>query len=178
MKVKRFIVNPIVILAVCSVTTSHAQGIKLVANAGGVIPVSDLKDVAGGGFAANVYLAYMFSEKMGVEGHVGYHKFGSEDISPGVDISSAFIPIKIGLVKLWGESKRFYTNPSLGIYSGALDFEGSDFGMGPRVGYLFPLGEGNATLDVGAEFHNVFTDPDNLRYFAITVGFVFDLGAE
>lgn len=36
---------------------------------------------------------------------------------------------------------------------------GSDFGMGPGIGYLFPLGDGNATLDLGFEFHNVSRIP-------------------
>ena len=143
-----------------------------------MVPISDLKDTAGAGFAANVYLVYMFSEKLGIEGHVGYHKFASEEIVPGVDVSGVFIPIKIGVVKLWGESKRFYTNPSVGIYSGASDFDGSDFGMGPRIGYLFPLGEGAATLDIGAEFHNIFSDPENARYFGVSVGAVFNLSGE
>lgn len=26
---------------------------------------------------------------------------------------------------------------------------------GPGIGYLFPVGDGNATLDLGFEFHNV-----------------------
>lgn len=179
MKMKAFVIAALAVVCIVVATPAHAQGgLRLAVNAGGLMPMSDLKDMAGPGFAANVYLVYMLSEKFGIEGHVGYHKFASEEIAPGDDVSGVFIPIKIGLVKLWGESKRFYTNPSLGIYSGASDFDGSDFGMGPRIGYLFPLGDGNATLDVGAEFHNVFRDPENSRYFGVTVGAVFDLSGE
>jgi len=178
MNVRGFLVNTILILAVCTVSTAQAQGVKLAMNAGGVLPVSDLKDTAGAGFAANVYLAYMFSEKLGIEGHVGYHQFAAEQIAAGVEVGGVFIPIKVGVVKLWGKSKRFYTNPSVGIYSGDSDFNGSDFGMGPKVGFLFPLGEGNATLDLGFEFHNVFSDPENSRYFGVTLGAVFSLSGE
>lgn len=179
MKMKAFVIVGLAVVCIFAATLAHAQGgLKLVVNAGGVVPTGDLKDIAGAGFAANVYLGYMLSDKFGIEGHVGYHKFASEEIVPGVDISGAFIPIKIGVVKLWGESKRFYTNPSVGIYSGASDFDGSDFGLGPRIGYLFPLGDDAATLDIGAEFHNIFSDPENTRYFGVSVGAVFNLSGE
>ncbi len=179
MKMKALVIVALAVVCLFAATSVHAQGgLKLAVNAGGVIPTSDLKDIAGAGFAANVYLAYMLSESFGIEGHVGYHKFASEETSPGVDFSAAFIPVKVGIVKLWGESKRFYTNPSFGIYSGASDFDGSDFGLGPRIGYLFPLGDGAATLDIGAEFHNVFSDPENSRYFGVNVGAVFNLSGE
>ena len=95
-----------------------------------------------------------------------------------MDVSGAFIPIKVGVVKLWGANRRFYTNPSVGMYSGASDFDGSDFGMGPRIGYLFPLGDGNAILDIGAEYHNIFSDPENTSYFGVNVGVVFNLSGE
>ena len=174
MKVKGFGTVALAVVCIFAATVAHAQGgLKLAVNVGTVTPTSDLKDAAGTGFGGNVYLAYMFSAQLGVEGHVGYHKFASEN-----DVSGAFVPVKIGIVKLWGASRRFYTNPSIGIYSGASDFDGSDFGMGPRIGYLFPLGDGNATLDVGAEFHNVFSDPENSRYFGVTVGAVFNLSGE
>ena len=179
MKMKAFVIVALAVVCIFAATLAHAQGgLKLVVNAGGVVPTGDLKDIAGAGFAANVYLGYMLSDKFGIEGHVGYHKFASEETSPGVDFSTAFIPVKVGIVKLWGESKRFYTNPSVGIYSGASDFDGSDFGLGPRIGYLFPLGDDAATLDIGAEFHNIFSDPENTRYFGVSVGAVFNLSGE
>ncbi len=179
MKMKAFGIVALAVVCIFSATQAYAQGgLRLAVNAGGVVPTSDLKDIAGPGFAANVYLGYMLSESFGIEGHVGYHKFASEEIVPGVDVSGAFIPLKVGIVKLWGESKRFYTNPSVGIYSGASDFDGSDFGLGPRIGYLFPLGDGAATLDIGAEFHNIFSDPENSRYFGVGVSAIFNLSGE
>ena len=168
MKMKAFLIVSLAVVSVFAATSAHAQGgLRLGVNANALVPVSDLKDIAGPGFAANVYLGYMLSESFGIEGHVGYHRFGSEEIGQGADFSAAFIPLKVGIVKLWGESKRFYTNPSVGIYSGASDFDGSEFGLGPRIGYLFPLGDGAAKLDVGAEFHNIFSDPENSRYFGL-----------
>ncbi len=179
MKMKAFVIVALAVVCIFAATQTYSQGgLKLAVNSGGVVPMSDLKDIAGPGFAGNVYLGYMLSETWGIEGHVGYHKFASEEILPGVDVSGAFIPIKVGVVKLWGESKRFYTNPSVGIYSGASDFDGSDFGLGPRIGYLFPLGDGAATLDIGAEYHNIFSDPENTRYFGVSVGAVFNLSGE
>lgn len=179
MKMKALVIVALAVVCIFASTPAHAQGgLRLGVNVGALMPTSDLKDIAGPGFAANVYLAYMLSESFGVEGHVGYHKFGSEEIVPGVDVSGAFIPLKVGIVKLWGESKRFYTNPSLGLYSGASDFDGSNFGLGPRIGYLFPFGDGNATLDVGAEFHNVFSDPENSRYFGVGVSVIFNMSGE
>ena len=50
--------------------------------------------------------------------------------------------------------------------------------MGSRIGYLFPLGPGAATVDVGAEFHNIFSDAENARYFGVSVGAVFNLSGE
>ena len=174
MKMKALVIVALAVVCIFASTPAHAQGgLRLGVNVGALMPMSDLKDIAGPGFAANVYLAYMLSESFGIEGHVGYHKFGSE-----VDVSGAFIPLKVGIVKLWGESKRFYTNPSLGLYSGASDFDGSNFGLGPRIGYLFPFGDGNATLDVGAEFHNVFSDPENSRYFGVGVSVIFNMSGE
>ncbi len=179
MKMKAFVIVALAVVCIFAATQAHAQGgLKLLVNAGGVVPTGDLKDIAGAGFAANVYLVYTLSDKFGIEGHVGYHKFASEEVAPGVDVSGAFIPIKVGVVKLWGASRRFYTNPSVGIYSGASDFDGSEFGLGPRIGYLFPLGDGAATLDIGAEFHNIFSDPENSRYFGVGVSAVFNLSGE
>ncbi len=97
MKMKAFVIVALVVVCIFAVTlVAHAQGgLRLGVNVGAVMPMSDLKDIAGPGFAANVYLAYMLSESFGIEGHVGYHKFSSEEILPGVDVSGAFIPIKI-----------------------------------------------------------------------------------
>jgi len=179
MKMKAFVIAALAVVCIFASTPAHAQGgLRLGVNVGALMPMSDLKDIAGPGFAANVYIAYMLSEAFGIEGHVGYHKFGSEEVAPGFDVSGAFIPIKIGVVKLWGESKRFYTNPSLGLYKGASDFSSSEFGLGPRIGYLFPLGDGAATLDVGAEFHNVFSDPENSRYFGVGMSVIFNMSGE
>jgi len=179
MKMKDLVIVALAVVCIFTATSAQAQGgLRLGVNVGALMPMSDLKDIAGPGFAANVYLAYMLSDAFGIEGHVGYHKFGSEEIVQGVDVSGAFIPLKVGIVKLWGESKRFYTNPSLGLYSGASDFDGSDFGFGPRIGYLFPLGDGAATLDVGAEFHNIFSDPENSRYFGVGVSVFFNMSGE
>ncbi len=175
MKMKAFVIVALAVICIFAATLAHAQGgLKLAVDVGGVVPISNLKDIAGTGFATNVRLVYMFSEELGLAGHVGYHKFASNEIAAVVDVSCACIPIKIGL---WGKSKRFYTNPSFGFYRGASDFDGTKFGMEPRVGYLFPLGDGNA-LDLGFEFHYVLTAPESALYFGVTLGAVFSLSGE
>jgi len=170
-----------VLFLVFSVTVSQAQNLKVGINLGGVVPMSDLKDVAAPGGGGDIYLGYKFSQSwMGLV-QVGFHKFGSEEVISGVDVKGGLIPIKIGFTKFWGE--RFHTGPSFGLYKGTSDFDSdgadvSDFGMGPRIGYLFPLGGGGTELDLAIEYHNVFADPDNLTYFGINLGIVFSLGGE
>ncbi len=148
-------------------------GIKAEVNAGAVLPVGDLADVAATGFAVNAYLVFMITRRFGVEGHVGYHKFGAKEVVPGTEISGALIPLKVGIVKVWGPFRRIYTNASLGVYKGVGDFDETKFGMGPRVGYVIQLG--GIKLDLGAEFHSVFSDPRSY-YFGLNVGAIFDLG--
>ena len=69
MKAKGLLFLLITVLIGFIATNSSAQGLKLAVNAGGILPTSDLKDIAAAGFAANVYLAYMVSDKIGVEGY-------------------------------------------------------------------------------------------------------------
>ena len=160
-----------------NVTVSQAQNMRVGINLGGVIPTSDLKDIAGTGFGGDIYLGYKFSEAWMGHVSVGYHRFGSEEVL-GFDVEGGFIPIKVGLTKFWGE--RFHTGPALGLYKGTGDFDSdggdfSNFGIGPRIGYLFPFGDGGTELDLAFEYHTVFTDPENATYFGINLGIVFGM---
>jgi hypothetical protein len=146
-------------------------------NAGAVVPISDFSDIAGTGFGGDVLLGVWLTESWMINLMAGYHQFGEEDVGP-VDISGAFIPIRLGIRKFWGASKRFYTSPQLGIFIGADDFEDKEeFGLGSRIGYQFPFGSEDTRIDVGVEFNNVFTDIDDkdVRYFGIDVGVEFGL---
>ena len=171
MNAKGFLMGVLLALMVFS-TNSFAQGWKFEVTAGGLVPMSDLKDFAGAGGGFSFHLGHMFSESWMGKAVVGMHKFASEEVSSSVDISGGFAIFKVGVTRFWGASKRFHTGPSLGIYRGVSDFDGSDFGLGPRIGYLFPLGDGGTQLDLAVEYHTVFADPDNLTYFGLNVGLV------
>lgn len=157
-------------------STAYGQKVYFEMNGAFVVPTSDLKDLVGNGGGGDVSIGYRINESWLAKLTVGYHQFAEETLAQGVTSSGAFVPIRIGAVKLWGESKRFYTSPGLGIYSGSDDFEGSKFGIGPKLGFLIPISEGKMALDIGLEFHNVFTDPENSRYLAVTIGIAFNAG--
>ena len=169
-----------------SVSAVDARNYAFEANAGAAIPLSDLKDVAGTGGGGDVGVYMELGEKWYAKLTIGYHKFKSEDVVsvglPGApsSISGGFVPIKIGLVKFWDEGKHFYTTPSVGVYIGTGDFEdtfdeSANFGLGSKVGWLFRYGEGASSVDVGVEFHNIFSDPEKVQYVALTVGFSFGI---
>jgi hypothetical protein len=97
--------------------------------------------------------------------------------------------IRVGLRKYWGESRRFFTGPNLGIYIPANDISDLDskFGIGPQIGYRFPL-EGGGSVDITAEFQTIFIgdespltddgdrvffDSDKLAFFSVGIGYVF-----
>ncbi len=168
-----------VLMFVVGITSAaEAQGLTLGINGGTVVPIGDFSDIAETGFGGNVSLGYRLTESWALKLMAGYHQFGEKEIGP-FKISGAFIPIRIGLRKFWGASKRFYTSPQLGIFIGADDFDSEDFGMGPRIGYQFPFGGENTKIDVGVEFNNVFADvPDDkdVQYFGIDIGVEFGLG--
>ena len=83
-----------------SVTVSQAQNLKLGINAGGFVPTGDFKDGAAAGGGADIYLGYKFSESWMGQVQVGFHKFGSEEVLPGVDVDGGLIPIKVGVTPL------------------------------------------------------------------------------
>ena len=104
---------------------------------------------------------------MGGKFDVGYWKFTSEELmlegGPTFEVDGAVIPIRIGIRKYWGESKRFFTGPNIGIYAPGGDLDGLDshFGIGPQVGFRFPVGDGGASINVLAEFHTIFVGDEN-----------------
>ena len=159
-------------------SAAEAQGLTFGINGGTVIPIGDFSDITETGFGGNMSLGYRLTESWALHLMAGYHQFGEKEVGP-IKISGAFIPIRIGLRKFWGASKRFYTSPQLGIFIGADDFEEKEeFGMGPRIGYQFPFPDGITKIDVGAEFNNIFADIDDkdIRYFGIDIGIEFGLG--
>jgi len=156
------------------------------------IPTGDLSDVGKVGFGATGSVGILLgSGGWMLKGEAGYVKFGTEDVpvvGPGVtteEIGGSLVPIRVGLRKYWGESRRFFTGPNLGIYIPGSDFDDVDsgFGLGPQVGLRFPLGE-TSSLEVIAEFHTVFIDEtqvgsdptntiDKISYFTIGGGITF-----
>ncbi len=122
-----------VLMFVIGITSAaEAQGLTLGLNGGTVVPISDLSDIAETGFGGSVSLGYRLTDSWALTLMAGYHQFGEKAVGP-IDISGAFVPIKVGLRKFWGTSKRLYTGPQVGIFLGADDFEEDDFGMGPGL---------------------------------------------
>jgi hypothetical protein len=184
MRRKLLICGVAMLVGVFSASIAGARNMAFEVNGGAAIPVSDLGDMAGVGGGADVGVFFELGEKWYGKLGVGYHKFSSETLG-GRDISGGFIPIKIGVVKFWDEGKRFYTTPTVGIYLGTGDFDGdftpvtikdgTNFGIGPKVGYLFRYGDGNRSVDVGLEFQTIFSDPAKSYYLTASVGLSFGI---
>jgi hypothetical protein len=157
---------------------------------GPAIPTSDLGDILDTGFAVNGFFGGWLGESFLIKGDVGYHGFTSKEIElPGggeIEIEGGVVPIRGGFYKYWGQSKRFYTGSSLGAYVPTGDLEDLDtkFGLGPRIGYLFPVGGGGG-VDLFFEYHRIFIgdenpltdgdrvfyDEDNVSYVVVGIGY-------
>ena len=176
-------------LSVSPVGAQIAFGI----NAGAALPVSDFGDIAKSGFGGGAFLGTMPSDNVMIRLEGTYWSFTSEDVPiPGfgtIEVTGALASVRLGLRKYWGESRRFFTGPNLGIYipaNGISDLD-SKFGIGPQIGYRIPL-EGGGSVDITAEFHTIFIgdespltdsgdrvffDSDRMSFFAVGIGYVF-----
>jgi len=151
--------------AILAVSGEAQQAFVGGVNLGVAAPMSTLGDVVKTGGGGSVFLGRMVNNSFMVKVDAGYWKFSSEELmlgeGPAFEVDGAVIPIRIGVRKYWGESKRFYTGPNLGIYIPGGDLDGLDshFGIGPQVGFRFPVGEGS--IDIVAEFHTIFVGDEN-----------------
>jgi len=180
------------IAAVVLMATSIAAPVRAQVfgvSAGAAVPTGDIGDIVDTGFAINGFFGGWVGESFLIKGDVGYHGFTSKTVTIAgeeFEAEGGLVPIRGGFYKYWGQSKRFYTGTSLGAYVPTGDFEELDtkFGLGPRVGYLFPLGGGGA-IDLMFEYHTVFVgdenpltdgdrvfyDDDKLNYLIIGLGY-------
>ena len=136
---------------------------------GGVaVPVGDFGDIADVGFGGAASLGVMLSDSWLLKGEAGYWRFTKEVdlITTGggvtIDVEGAVVPLRAGVRKYWGESKRFFTGPSLGIYIPTSDLDAIDpkFGIGPQIGYRFPSSE-SMSIDLIVELQTIFIGDSN-----------------
>lgn len=136
-------------------------------NLGGAVPTSDLGDIVQTGGGASFFVGQMVSDSWMLKIDVGYWAFTSEEIRlEGIqpfDVDGGVTPIRLGVRKYWGESMRFYSGPSVGVYIPGGDLEGLDskLGLGPQIGYSFPVGDGSGSFDINLEFHTIFIGDEN-----------------
>lgn len=129
-------------------------------------PTGDLGDIAGTGFGGSLFLGMMVGDGLMLKADAGYWAFSSETITltgvPPFEVDGGVFPFRVGLRKYWGESKRFYTGPNIGIYVPGGDLDGlkSHFGLGPQIGLRFPMA-GGKSIDLVAEFHTIFIGDEN-----------------
>ena len=162
-------------------------------NAGAAFPVSDFGDIAKTGFGGGASVGTMASDDIMIKLDGNYWSFTSEDVPISgfgtVELSAGIASIRVGMRKYWGESRRFFTGPNLGIYIPANDISDLDskFGIGPQIGYRFPL-ESGGSIDLMAEFQTIFIgdespladsedrvlfDSDKLSFFTLGIGYTF-----
>ena len=189
---KRFGYAVVMVMMVLSIAgTARAQVFG--GSVGAAAPMGDLGDILDTGFAINGFVGGWVTNSILIKGDIGYHGFTSKSFEVTVggntvelEAEGGLVPIRAGFFKYWGQSKRFYTGPSLGAYVPTGDLEAFDtkFGLGPRVGYVFPL-SGSGGIDVFVEYHNIFIgdenpltdgdrvfyDDDKLNYLVIGAGF-------
>jgi len=181
---KAFLSLFLVAFAVMITAPLASAQINFTVDAGAAVPTGDLEDFADTGFALDFTVGVPVTESLLIVGGSGYHKWSSKEfliLGEVFDIEASVIPVRIGIQKYWGASKRFYTSPMLGAYIPGDDIDDLDtrFGFGGRVGYQFPVAD-SADLDIGVSLHsittddgNVFTDGDAIRYVVISGGLVF-----
>lgn len=180
------------LLAIFAAGPAQAQ-VVLGGSAGAAMPTGDLSDILDTGFAVGGFVGTWLGESFLIKGDIGYHGFTSKEATFTVggqtftvEASGGVVPIRAGFYKYWGQSKRFYTGTSLGAYIPTGDLEGTNtnFGLGPRIGFLFPIGTGGGSIDLMAEYHTIFIgdnpltdedrvffDSERLNYLIIGLGF-------
>lgn len=134
---------------------------------GPAAPTGDLSNVAATGGGGSFFIGSMVRDDLMLKIDVGYWIFSSEEITLEggqlLEVDGAVMPFRVGVRKYWGESKRFYTGPNLGVYIPKRDLDGfkSHFGLGPQIGLRFPVGDGGRSIDLVAEFHTIFIGEGN-----------------
>ncbi len=83
-------------------------------------PTGDLSDVVGAGGGGTFFIGSMVRDDWMLKLEVGYWAFSPEEITleGGLpfEVDGAVMPLRVGVRKFWGESKRFYTGADLGVY--------------------------------------------------------------
>ena len=153
-------------------------------------PTGDLKDILGTGGGGAVSIGGMVSNSVMLKADLGYWSFGAKSLTvegQPIEVEGAVIPFRVGIRKFWGESKRFFTGPTIGFYAPGRDLDGLEthFGFSPQVGIRFPMGDGAQTFEIMAEYHTIvigdenpltqgprtFFDNDKVNFFTVGVGF-------
>lgn len=153
----------------CISSTSYAQDIELGLNLGAGIPVGDISDAFGGGFAWNINGYYGVSEELSAGLEIGGTSFNSSVSTPfgsfDADFSITEI-IAVGRYKFFEkEALQIGGGLGLGLYSG----EGStEIGISPRVYGSYML-TGEIGLTANIPFNLILTE-GSLNYLQIRVG--------
>lgn len=137
------------------------------------VPSGDFADIADPGFVLQGWVGSPLSSNLLITGTAGFSIFSlseeleSEILNGETDFTTTVFNIRVGLQKYWGGSRRLYTGPSLGLYFANIEIDTpglgtfdsgteTQFGFGPRIGYLIPIGEYD--LDLAVEYHTAFSD--------------------
>lgn len=159
------------------------------------VPSGDFADIADPGFVLQGWFGAPVSSSMTITGTGGFSIFSLTD---GVesqigeiesDFTTTVFNVRVGLQKYWGAKQRFYTGPSLGLYFANIEVDTpglgtfdsgteTQFGFGPRVGYLLPVGE--YAIDLAVEYHTVFSNIEDqggddilVNWFGLSAGLAF-----
>ncbi|HKK63336.1 MAG TPA: hypothetical protein VJ951_12300 [Bacteroidales bacterium] len=152
----------------CFSSLSNAQEIEVGLNLGLGIPVGDIGEAYGSGFAWNINGYYGISDKLSAGLEIGSTTFNSSINSPfgGFDIDFSLTEfIAVGRYKFYDKEKlSLGAGMGLGLYSNS----GSELGISPRVYGSYMLTD-EIGLTANIPFHLLLTE-GSLNYMQIRVG--------
>jgi len=83
-------------------------------------PTGGFSEAVAAGGGGTFFIGSMVRDDWMLKLEVGYWAFSPEEITleGGLpfEVDGAVMPLRVGVRKFWGESKRFYTGADLGVY--------------------------------------------------------------
>jgi len=150
-----------------------------------VVPTGDLADVASTGWGFGFGIGYWITDSWLIDGVVSYHNFQEKEVTDGVKINGATIPIEFAVAYYFMKESKYrpYATFRVGYMNFQADFR-EEWKLGQKnvacnslgVGMAFLRGEHNeAMLFVEPNIYASYGD-ETLYYWTVNFGISWNIG--
>jgi opacity protein-like surface antigen len=147
---------------------------------GGVIPVDDLADVAGGGYTLGIGVGYNIGSHLMLTLGISYDNFGEKTISQTEKLQGSVVPILLGAHYYFGSPERrtrLYIAGKVGSYVWRGDYKRNEYGGAGGIGLNYEVyPDSGGSIFFEADYNYSHYDDGSFSYVGVFVGMAWSIG--